>query len=86
MNTLKPRILLVEDDLLSRLSLKSRLDLIGEVLDAPSRKDALILLKERDFDLAFVDLDLEAELAGLDIIERLKEKNIYSVVLSGRDD
>lgn len=86
MNTTKPRILLVEDDLLSRLSLKSRLDLLGEVLEAPSRKDAMILLKDRDFDLAFVDLDLEAELAGLEIIERLKEKNIYSVVLSGRDD
>lgn len=86
MNTLKPRILLVEDDLLSRLSLKSRLDLLGEVLEAPSRKDAMILLKDRDFDLAFVDLDLETELAGLEIVERLKEKNIYSVVLSGRDD
>lgn len=59
---------------------------MGEVLEAPSRKDALILIKERDFDLAFVDLDLEAELAGLDIIAALKEKNIYSVVLSGRED
>lgn len=86
MNTLKPRILLVEDDLLSRLSLKSRLELVGEVLEAPSKKDALILLKERDFDLAFVDMDLESELAGLEIIERLKEKDIYAVVLSGRDD
>lgn len=86
MKTIKPRILLVEDDLLSRLSLKSRLEHLGEVLEAPSRKDAVILLKDRDFDLAFVDLDLETELAGLDVIEILKEKNIYSVVLSGRDD
>lgn len=86
MKTLKPRILLVEDDLLSRLSLKSRLDLIGEVLEAPSKKDAFILLEDREFDLAFVDLDLESELAGLEIVERLKEKKIYSVVLSGRED
>jgi DNA-binding NtrC family response regulator len=86
MKTTKPRILLVEDDLLSRLSLKSRLEQMGEVLEAPSRKDAIILLKDREFDLAFVDLDLEAELAGLDIITLLKEKNIYSVVLSGRED
>jgi DNA-binding NtrC family response regulator len=86
MKTLKPRILLVEDDLLSRLSLKGRLDLIGEVLEAPSKKDAIILLEDREFDLAFVDLDLESELAGLEIVERLKEKKIYSVVLSGRED
>lgn len=85
MKSIKPRILLVEDDLLSRLSLKNRLELFGEVLEAPSRKDALILL-DREFDLAFVDLDLEAELAGLEVIAKLKEKNIYSVVLSGRDD
>ena len=82
----KPKILLVEDDLLSRLSLKSRLESVGEVLEAPSKKEALILLESRVFDLAFVDLDLESELAGLEIITHLKNKNVYSVVLSGRED
>ncbi len=86
MKTIKPKILLVEDDLLSRLSLKSRLESVGEVLETPSKKEALIFLEERSFDLAFVDLDLESELAGLEIVSRLKDKNIYTVVLSGRED
>ena len=86
MTTLKPKILLVEDDLLSRLSLKSRLEIMGEVLEAPTKKEAIVLLEERSFDIAFVDLDLESELAGLQIISSLKEKNVYTVVLSGRED
>ncbi|MGZ3787140.1 MAG: response regulator, partial [Bacteriovorax sp.] len=86
MSTLKPKILLVEDDLLSRLNLKTRLEALGEVLEAPSKKEATILLEERTFDLAFVDLDLESELAGLEIVGLLKDKNVYTVVLSGRED
>ncbi len=86
MNQLKPKILLVEDDLLSRMSLKNRLENFGEVLEAPTKKEAIVLLEDRSFDLAFVDLDLESELAGLEIVKILKSKNIYGVVLSGRED
>jgi DNA-binding NtrC family response regulator len=86
MNTLKPKILLIEDDLLSRISLRTRLESLGIVLDVPTSKEAATLIEERHFDLAFVDLDLETELAGLDLIRLLKEKKIYSVVLSGRED
>lgn len=86
MKTAKLKILLVEDDLLSRLSLKSRLENLGEVLEVPSKKEALLLIEERSFDLAFVDLDLESELAGLEIVGQLKNKNVYTVVLSGRED
>ena len=38
------------------------------------------------FDLAFVDLDLDYQLAGLDVIRCLKEKDVHSIVLSGRED
>jgi DNA-binding NtrC family response regulator len=82
----KPKILIVEDDLLTRLSLKSRLESVGEVFEAPSKADALALLENSHFDLVFVDLDLEVQLAGFKILQILKEKNIYSVVLSGRED
>ncbi|MBC7539205.1 MAG: sigma-54-dependent Fis family transcriptional regulator [Bacteriovorax sp.] len=80
------KILIVEDDLLSRLSLKSRLDYIGEVREASSKEEALLLIENNQFDLAFVDLDLESQLAGLDIVARLSEKKTYTVVLSGRED
>ncbi|RPJ70641.1 MAG: sigma-54-dependent Fis family transcriptional regulator, partial [Alphaproteobacteria bacterium] len=80
------KILIVEDDLLSRLSLKARLETVGEVHDASSQAEALILVEERQFDIAFVDLDLESELAGLKIVEALRSKKTYTVVLSGRED
>jgi DNA-binding NtrC family response regulator len=84
LNALK--ILIVEDDLLSRLSLKSRLDFWGEVFVASSKDEAISLIEHSVFDLAFVDLDLESQLAGLDILERLSKVKTYSVVLSGRED
>jgi DNA-binding NtrC family response regulator len=80
------KILIVEDDLLSRLSLKSRLDFQGVVLEAASKEAAIELIENNQFDLAFVDLDLESELAGLDIVKLLHAKNTYAVVLSGRED
>ena len=82
----KIRILLVEDDLLSRLSLKSRLESVAVVDEAQSAQEALDALKSSDYDMAFVDLDLESQLAGLRILEALKSKNVHSVVLSGRED
>ncbi len=85
MNT-KLDILLVEDDLLSRLSLKSRLELSHKVTEAEKASDALALLDARSFDLAFVDLDLETKLAGFEIIKKLKSKNIHTIVLSGREE
>ena len=79
-------ILLIEDDLLSRLSLKSRLEPFGNVTEADSRMAAIELLKEQDFNIAFVDLDLEEELLGLEVLKNLTQQNVYSVVLSGRED
>ena len=86
MKSKKLKILLVEDDLLSRLSLKSRLDLIGEVHEAPSKAAAVALIEYNQFDMAFVDLDLEYELAGLEVVTQLSSKQTYTIVLSGRED
>jgi DNA-binding NtrC family response regulator len=82
----KLNILLVEDDLLSRLSLKSRLENYAVVTEAVTSLEAISLSEALSFDLAFVDLDLEAELAGLNVVRALKSKNIHTIVLSGRED
>lgn len=82
----KLNILLVEDDLLSRLSLKSRLENYAVVTEAVTSLEAISLSEALNFDLAFVDLDLEAELAGLNVVRALKLKNIHTIVLSGRED
>jgi DNA-binding NtrC family response regulator len=82
----KLNILLVEDDLLSRLSLKSRLENHAVVVEAVTSLEAISFAEALSFDLAFVDLDLEAELAGLNVVRALKSKNIHTIVLSGRED
>ena len=86
MNIKLTHILLVEDDLLSRLSLKSRLEYFGKVTEAETAQDALSLLEKTTFDLAVVELDLEKELAGLEVVKSLKSKNVHTIVLSGRED
>lgn len=82
----KTHILLVEDDLLARLSLKSRLERFSRVTEAETAQRALELVDQVSFDLAFVDLDLESPLAGLEVIKALKVKNTHIIVLSGRED
>jgi DNA-binding NtrC family response regulator len=79
-------ILLIEDDLLSRISLETRLRENGRVTTALSSEEAKQKIMNNRFDIAFVDLDLDYELAGLELIKKIKEKNIYTIVLSGRED
>ncbi len=78
-------ILLVEDDLLSRMSLKCRLELYGHVVEATNSIEAQALISEYFFDMAFVDLDLEHELAGLSLIRNLRSKKVHTIVLSARE-
>lgn len=82
----KLNILLIEDDLLSRLTLKSRLEKYGEVFEAENSLIAFDLMERKKIDLAFVDLDLEEKLIGLEILKSLRSKSVHSVVLSGRED
>lgn len=82
----KLKILLVEDDLLSRISLKSRLENYAFVIEAATSLEAISFIDNIEFDLAFVDLDLEAQLAGLKVVSALKDKSIHTIVLSGRED
>ena len=80
------KILLIEDDYLSLISLEAKLKSQGLVKCASTSIEARLFIQQEKFEIAFVDLDLEEELAGLDLIQKLKEKNIYTVVLSGRED
>lgn len=87
MKTNNHKILIVEDDLLSRLNLKVRLESIGEIYEASTIKEAFASIENEKIDLAFVDLDLDEELIGLEIVAKLKAlQDAYIVVLSGRED
>ncbi|WP_372655640.1 sigma-54-dependent transcriptional regulator [Halobacteriovorax sp.] len=78
--------LVIEDDDLSRLNLVEALKSHGLVREARNSEEAIKLLNEEKFDLAWIDLDLEKDLAGLDLIPIVKSKRTYAVVLSGREE
>ncbi|MCO4795479.1 MAG: sigma-54-dependent Fis family transcriptional regulator [Bacteriovoracaceae bacterium] len=79
--------LITEDDQLSRLTLSNMLKNYGQVFEATNAKAALELIADGQFDMAFIDLDLEdGDLKGLEIIGPASKKGIYPVVLSGREE
>ncbi len=78
--------LVIEDDALSRLNLVTLLKEHGLVREAKNSDEAKEFLENEKFDLAWIDLDLERDLAGLDLIPIVKKKGTYPVVLSGREE
>lgn len=86
MNKRVLNFLVIEDDDLSRLNLVEALKSHGLVREARNSEEAKKLLEEEYFDLAWIDLDLERDLAGLDLIPIVKSKKTYTVVLSGREE
>ena len=85
MNNLK-NILIIEDDLLSRITLEQKLKSRGNLFVATSTEETKAKIKDRLYDIALVDLDLDRELEGLSLISKLKEKKIYTVVLTSREE
>ncbi len=83
-NSLK--ILIVEDDELSRISLENRLLIHGCVQSFNNSKEANIALSSNKFDLVFIDLDLESSLAGLNILKKCSNDTSYKVIVSAREE
>jgi DNA-binding NtrC family response regulator len=70
------KILVVDDDKASCELLSEILSAQGwEVLTANSPEKALILSNQQKFDLVISDINLEASLSGLDLLQRLREKS-----------
>jgi DNA-binding NtrC family response regulator len=81
------KILIVEDHSIARLALKGFLK-EHEVDIAQNFSQAQKSLAVNHYDLAFLDLDLgeDEELAGLELAKICKEKNLYSVILTGHEE
>ena len=83
----KIKTLIADDELIIRKGLKSLiqkdtdLDVIAEAEDG---EKALELIKERDFDLIFVDINMPF-INGLVLIEKIKElsPSTYIIIISG---
>ncbi|PIP89133.1 MAG: hypothetical protein COW01_00135 [Bdellovibrionales bacterium CG12_big_fil_rev_8_21_14_0_65_38_15] len=79
------RILIVEDNKLARITLKGFLK-SHEIEEAETYDEAKKLLLSNHYDLIFLDLDLDFELAGLELAKICKRRNLYSVILTGHEE
>tara|TARA_R110002049_G_scaffold150260_3_gene313408 strand:- start:928 stop:2295 length:1368 start_codon:yes stop_codon:yes gene_type:complete len=79
------RILIVEDNKLARITLRGFLK-SHEIEEAQTFEEAKRLLLSNHYDLIFLDLDLDYELAGLELAKICKRRNLYSVILTGHEE
>lgn len=80
------KILLIEDDVAIRMGIKDQIQQYGSIDEADTLSSALELLATNDYDISFIDLDLDVKRAGFELIPESLKKNIYTVMLSGHDD
>jgi two-component system, NarL family, nitrate/nitrite response regulator NarL len=85
------KVLLVDDQELVRSGLKSMLQLVAPAVaidQAGSCAEAKALLQAVRFDIAFIDLELQSEHSGLDVLQYLRERclPVRAVMLSDSDD
>lgn len=81
------KVLIVDDEKIARMRLKMHLKDF-EITEADSFDSALFELKN-NFDLCFIDLNLDdqsTELFGLEVLKVCVSKNIYTVVMSSLSD
>lgn len=82
------KILVIDDDKLSRIKMKSHLN-DHLVMEAASYEEAVTKLSAFSFDLCFIDLNLDNtdnELLGLEILKITVSKGIYSVIMTSLHD
>jgi len=76
------KCIIVEDEKLQRLGLRGLL-CDHEVIEASTFKEGYDLLASETFDVAFLDLDLDKKLAGLELAKLAKERGIYAIITTG---
>ncbi len=85
------KILLLEDQFIVRCGMKALLQIAEPhaiICEASSYKEAVNLLENEDFDLAFLDHDLKEEKSGFDVLCHIREKAsaTIAIMLSAEDD
>ncbi|MBL7665297.1 MAG: sigma-54-dependent Fis family transcriptional regulator [Bacteriovoracaceae bacterium] len=79
------KCIIVEDENLPRLTLRGLLKDV-ETTEAKTLAQARALILNEKFDLAFLDLDLDKKLAGLELTKIAKERGLYSIIVTGHSD
>lgn len=88
--SLTPRVLIVEDDALTRSTMASALTASGLVVvgEAQNASTALRIFAESGADVALIDLDLGGGPTGIDLAVELRNRdaNIGLIILTSYDD
>lgn len=79
-------ILIIEDDPYFRLGLKSHLKDLGLIDEATSENEAIEKMSSNFYDLVLIDMQLESETSGINLIKFAGLKKIHSIVLSSVTD
>lgn len=83
----KYEVLITEDNEATALNLRKALELRGHrVTHSNTCRAAKAIVEQRKFDIAFVDLDLEKEKAGFELLPILTYRGTYPVIISGHDE
>ena len=80
------RILLIEDDPYFRADIARKLKAYGMVVQAGDLARGLAALKDAAFDVALIDLHLEGEEGGPQLIRAARAANVIPIVLTGNND
>jgi len=85
---IKRKILIVEDEIISSMSLKLLLELWGyEAYEASSGKDALKILKNSKIDLALMDINIKGDKDGIEVASQMRLRfHIPSIFITGYSD
>lgn len=79
-------ILVLEDDDLLRTALSMKLEKFGKIFATGVTQSAREIIQSYPINLAFIDLHIDGRPEGLEIVDLLKDQNIYNIVLSGSED
>ena len=79
------KILLLEDDPLFCEVIKSKLSNFGDVFATTEFASASMAIQRQKFDLAFIDIYINGQNLGFELLKVAKAKGIYSTVLTGYD-
>lgn len=76
------RVLVIEDNAVLSLTIEVMLKKLGysEIKKAYTPKEALVLIDEFEPDLLLVDINLDSDVSGIDIVRIAQEKRPLSVV------
>ncbi|MBT3235119.1 MAG: sigma-54-dependent Fis family transcriptional regulator [Bdellovibrionales bacterium] len=79
------KFLVIEDDYLTRQGVCALLQEYGSVSEASKVEQAATLIKRERFDIILIDLGLNSELEGLQLIEPALQAGSYPVVVTGQE-